>query len=208
MRSMLVWPLVCIGVNFGVTSAPRATADTGDCRPAALFISADDSPLFDLQASTTITLNGASVTGTTPLDGVYWSGESADVERARRFQLCVVDEPTLHTVAEALRRQFDQQAVLTFDYLPEDPANANANANANAITIAVPDVDFARFVAAFVADPGAHHRLQGGSVTTGEHTLILIAGKDDLDTARRLVYASGGDWTRATVAYGDRELVS
>ncbi|OBI87881.1 hypothetical protein A5661_07370 [Mycobacterium asiaticum] len=200
MRSMLVWLLVCIGVNFGVTSAPRATADTGDCRPAALFISADDSPLFDLQASTTITLSGASVTGTTPLDGVYWSGESADVERARRFQLCVVDEPTLHAVAEALRRQFDQQAVLTFDYLPEDTANA--------ITIAVPDVDFGRFVAAFVADPDAHRRLQGGSVTIADHTLILIAGKGDLDTARRLVYASGGDWVRANVTYGDRELVS
>lgn len=202
MRSMLVWPLVCIGVNFGVTSAPPATSDTGDCRPAALFISADDSPLFDLQASTTITLNGASVTGTTPLDGVYWSGESADVERARRFQLCVVDEPMLHTVAEALRRQFNQQAVLTFDYLPEDTADADA------ITIAVPDVDFARLVAAFVADPAAHRRLQGGSVTTADHTLILIAAKDDLDTARRLVYASGGDWARATLAYGDRELVS
>lgn len=206
MRSMLVWPLVCIGVNFGVTSAPPATADTGDCRPAALFISTDGSPLFDLQASTTIALNGASVTGSTPLDGVYWSGESADVGRARRFQLCVVDEPTLHTVAEALCRQFNQQAVLTFDYLPEDTAHANANANA--IAIAVPDVDFARFVAAFVADPAAHRRLQGGSVTTADHTLILIAGKDDLDTARRLVHASGGDWARATITYGDRELVS
>ena len=75
---------------------------------------------------------------------------------ARANFICVQpDEPTLHALAEALRRQFNQEAVLTFFYLPQDAPEANA------ITITVPDVDIARFRDAFVADAAAHNRLQG-----------------------------------------------
>lgn len=107
----------------------------------------------------------------------------------------------MHTAAEAVRRQFNQEAVLTFDYLPQ---NAPA---ANAITITVPDIDIARFRDAFVADSAARHRLHGGSVTTTDHTLILVAGNGDLDVARRLVGEAGGSWDAATIAYGKRKFV-
>lgn len=187
------------------TAAP-AGGDPVPCHPAELFATDDtegDLRLFELQADATIARNGATVTGSTLLDGVFWSDElqQATAERARQFHLCVVDEPTLHAAAEALRQQFHQQAVLTFDYLPENAAETDA------VTITVPDVDIARFRDAFVADSVAHQRLLGGSVTTDDHTLILVAGKNDLDTARLLVDEAGGDWARATVASGDREFV-
>ena len=122
-------------------------------------------------------------------------------ERSRELHLCGPDEPTLHTVAEALRGQFNQDAVLTFDYLPEHAPQANA------VIITVPAIDIARFRDAFVADSAAHHRLLGGSVTTTDHTLILVADIGDIDTARQLVGAAGGAWDSATIAYGNREFV-
>jgi hypothetical protein len=150
----------------------------------------------------TIALSGATVTGSTLLDGVFWSNELQQTtsERSREFHLCSADEPTLHTAAEALRRQFNQESVLTFDYLPQNAPEANA------ITINVPNVDIARFRDAFVADSAAHNRLLGGSVTT-DHSLILVAGNGDLDIARRLVSEAGGSWNAATIAYGKREFV-
>ncbi|WP_139829457.1 hypothetical protein [Mycobacterium gastri] len=196
MRSVLVWLMVFCG---SILTATPARGDESTCRPAELFVADDESPLFELQADVTIALAGAVVTGSTPADGVFWSNEPQQVtyESAREFHLCVVDEPTLHTVAEALRRQLNQEAVLTFAHLPE----------ANAVMITVPNIDVAHFREAFVADSAAHHRLLGGSVTT-DHTLILIADNDDLDLARRLVEAAGGRWSAATIAYGRREFVN
>jgi hypothetical protein len=71
----------------------------------------------------------------------------------------------------------------------------------------VPDIDIARFRVAFVADSAAHSRLLGGSVTTVDHTLILVAGNGDLDVARRLVAEAGGSWDAAVIAYGRSEFV-
>ena len=201
MRSVLVWLMVLLGSAF-LAEIP-ANADTDPCHPAELFATDNTDPLFEIQADVTIALNGAATTGSTPLDGVYWSNEQQQTgyERSREFHLCGADEPTLHTVAEALRRQFDQEAVLTFDYLPQHAPAADA------ITITVPDIDITRFREAFVADSAAHHRLRGGSVTTPDRTLILVAGNADLDVARRLVIESGGNWDAATIAYGKREFV-
>ncbi|CAM4135343.1 hypothetical protein MB901379_01014 [Mycobacterium basiliense] len=205
---MLVWLLLCNGCA-GPTST--ATADTptdpGTCRPAELFATDNVADgLFEAQADLTISHNGATVTGSTLLDGVFWSDELQQTinERAREFHLCSADGPTLHTVAEAVRSQFNQQAVLTFEYLPPD---APQHGPANAVTITVPDIDFARFRDAFAADSVAHHRLLGGSVTITDHALILVAGTEDLDVARRLVGAAGGCWSAATIAYGKREFV-
>ena len=204
MRSVLVWLMVLFSVNF-VTLTP-ARSDPQPCRPAELFATDntdDELALFELQASVTMTFNGVTVTGSTLVDGMFWSAERQQIisERARAFHLCVADTPNLHTAADAVRRQFAQQAVLTFDYLPENAEDTNA------ITVTVPDIDTARFRDAFGADSAAHHRLLGGSVTTGDHTLILVAGKDDLMIARRLVSAAGAKWNNATVAYGNREFV-
>ena len=182
------------------------------CRPAELFATnntatitdpaasqlQDGLALFEIQADVTITQNGAAVSGSTLLDGVFWSNDlqQSTYERSREFHVCVADESTLHIVAEALRGQFNQESVLSFDYL------AQHSPDANAITITVPNMDVARFRDALVADPDARNRLQGGSVTTTDHTLILIAANADRDIARRLIGEAGGSWSDATFAYG------
>jgi hypothetical protein len=200
MRSVLVWLMVLSGGAFTPTAPARG--DVPDCRPAELFATDNTDPLFETQADVTTALNGASVTGSIPLDGVYWSGalQQSVYERSREFHLCGADG-SLHTAAEALRRQFNQETVLTFDYLPQHAPEEDA------IMIAVPDVDINRFRDAFAADSAAHHRLRGGSITTTDRTLILVAGNGDLDVARRLVADAGGSWEAATIAYGRREFV-
>jgi hypothetical protein len=201
MRSVLVWLMVLLSSAFGAEIP--AEADAVSCHPAELFATDNTDPLFEIQADVTIALNGAAVTGSTLLEGAYWSNalQQTSFERSREFHLCGAEEPTLHTVAEALRRKFNQEAVLTFDYLPQHAPAADA------VTINVPDIDITRFRDAFVADAAAHQRLRGGSVTTTDRTLILVAGNGDLDVAHRLVIESGGNWDAATIAYGKREFV-
>lgn len=205
---VLVWLLIAGGT---VVAHGSANAEPGICHPAELFVADNsDSPgsdepwLFELPAGATLALNGAPVSGSVLVDGVFWSDEMQQVtiERAREFHVCAVDEPALHAAAEAVRRQFNQQAVLTFDYPTEDARDAHAT------LITVPGIDFARFRDAFIADEAAHHQLLGGSVTTTvDPALILVTRNSDLDIARRLVEASGGDWATAVIAYGDREIV-
>ncbi len=194
MRSVLVWLMVLFCCTF---PAPSAAAP---CREAELFATDNTDPLFEAQATVTIALSGAAVTGSAPLDGVYWLDalQRSTQERSREFHLC---GGSSHTAAEALRRQFDQEAVLAFDYLPQHAPREDA------AIVAVPDVDIARFGDALAADPVARDRIRGGSVTTTDHTLILVAGDDDLGVARRLVGAAGGNWDAATIAYGRREFV-
>jgi hypothetical protein len=208
MRSVLVGLMVLSAGVFVPAKLPAVpTVPAPTCHPADLFVSDNTDPLFEIQADLTIAQNGAAATGSTPLDGVYWSTElqQTSSDRSREFHLCSPDELTLHTLAEALRRQFHQQAVLTFDYLPDNlPEHAPG---VDAVTVTMPDIDLARFRDAFVSDPAAHRRLRGGSVTTTDHTLILITATGDLDVARRLVAEAGGSWIAATIAYGRRELV-
>ncbi|OBI10581.1 hypothetical protein A5679_06515 [Mycobacterium scrofulaceum] len=197
MRSVLVGLLVlfCCGIATAPTEA--------ECQPAEFFVADNADPLFEPKADATIAQGGMAVTGSTPLDGVYWSPaqQRLTFERSREFHLCGPDEPALRVTAEALRHQFDQESVLLFAYLPQwDPED-------NAILITVPDVDIARLGDALSADPSARTRLRGGSVTTIDHTLVLVAGSDDRDVARRLVSAAGGNWDDATIAYGRGEFV-
>lgn len=212
MRSVLVWLMVLLGGVF--PAAAPARGDLPNCRSAELFatdntavVTDPDAPrdglqLFEIQASLTIAQNGAAVTGSTLLDGVSWSPRLQRVtyERARQFHLCGTDG-SLRAAAEALRRRFNQDAVLTFDYLPQRAPGADA------VVITVPGVGVPRFRDALVADADAHTRLPGGSVTT-DHTLILVAATDDLATARRLIGEAGGNWNTATIAHGRRELVA
>lgn len=194
MRSVLVWLMVLFYCTF---PAPSAAAP---CRPAELFATDNTDPQFEAQATATIALSGAAVTGSTPLDGVYWSSalQRSTRERSQEFHLCAA-AGSLHAAAEALRRQFNQEAVLTFDY--------EHARDEDAILIAVPDVDIARFGDALGADPVARDRIRGGSVTTTDHTLILVADNNDRDIAGRLVAEAGGNWEGATIVYGRREFV-
>jgi hypothetical protein len=201
MRSVLLWLLVLFCGVIG--AATPAKSEVGNCQPAEFFVTDNADPLFEPQADVTIALNGVAVTGSTPLDGVYWSNalQRVTFERSREFHLCGADEPALHIAAEALRRQFDQESVLSFGYLPQRAPQENA------IIITVPDVDIERLGTALAADPAARNRLRGGSVTTTDHTLILVAGNDDRDVARRLVSEAGGNWSAASIAYGRSEFV-
>ncbi|RFZ45703.1 hypothetical protein [Mycobacterium marinum] len=208
--------VACGGSSSWVAPAP-ARGEEPACRPAEIFAtnntavstdpdssqSHDQLQLFEMQAATTIAQNGAAMTGSRLVNGVLWSDElhQNTYERSREFHVCVVDAPTLHNVAEALRNQFDQGSVLTFEYLPQGAPAANA------FTIDVPDIDAPRLGQALMADAVARDRLLGGSITTDDHTLILAAGNDDVDIARRLVNEAGGCWRAATITYGRRELV-
>jgi hypothetical protein len=194
MRSVLVGLLVLFGITFS------AQSQAAPCHPAEFFVTDTTDPLFETQADVTITLGGVAVTGSTPLDGVYWSAtaQRLSYERSREFHLCADDPSTLRSAAEALRRTFGQESVLSFDYQAPDP---------NAVLIAVPDVDITRLGAALTADPTARTRLRGGSVTATDHTLILVADRADRELAHRLVSAAGGDWNTAEIVYGTREFV-
>ncbi len=214
MRSVLVWLMVLSG---GVFTAAETRADP--CRPVELFATdrtavstePDTAPdglqPFAAQAGRTLADRGEAVTGSTPLEGVSWSPalQRVTYERSREFHLCDPGEPTLHAAAEALRRQFHQNAVLTFAYLPPHAPGADA------VIITAPGIDVAPLRDALLADPVARSRLPDGSITD-DHTLILIAGDADLDAdldaARRLVGEAGGNWDAATVAYGARDVVT
>ena len=207
MRSVLVLLLVLL---CGTFAGPTRAAP---CQPAELFATdntavitdldsiTDDLQHFEAQADLTIAHAGATVTGSTLLDAVSWSTElqRPAYERSREFHLCGTGG-SLHTAADALRRQFHQHTVLVFDYLPRRAPEADA------ILVTAPGIDAARFRDALVADSAAHDRMPTGSVTT-DQTLILVAGVDDLDTARRLVGEAGGDPNTATIAYGRSEFV-
>jgi hypothetical protein len=158
--------------------------------------------LFELQVDTTVLANAAVATGSTLVDGVSWSADRHQLtyERSREFHLSCVDEFELHRIADQVRQQFHQGAVLTFRHLPSHAPEVDA------VTVEVPDVDALRLYAALAGDPVARGRLGGGSVTE-DHTLILVADIADLGLARRLAVEAGGQPRAATVDYGRREFV-
>jgi hypothetical protein len=61
--------------------------------------------LFELQVDTTMLANAAAVTGSTLVDGVYWSAEmhQTTYERSREFHLSCVDAFQLHRIADQVR---------------------------------------------------------------------------------------------------------
>jgi hypothetical protein len=158
--------------------------------------------LFELLVDTTVLANAAVATGSTLVDGVFWSAERHQVtyERSRDFHLSCVDGFKLHRIADQVRQQFHQESVLTFRYLADNAPTVDA------VTVEVPDVDTSRLYAALAGDPAARDRLVGGSVTE-DHTLILVANLADLGLARQLAAEAGGQTQAATVRYGRREFV-
>ncbi|MEC4762417.1 hypothetical protein VT930_04735 [Mycobacterium sherrisii] len=195
MRSVLVGLLVLF------CSVCPAPSHADPCHPAELFVADTADPLFELQADATIVRSGVAVTGSTALDGIWWSDARRQLsfERSREFHLCSTDPSTLHRAGEALRRQFDQESVLSFDYLPRQASTA--------IIITAPNIDIARLGDALAADPTARTRLRGGSVTATDHTLILVADRADRELAQKLVSAAGGNWDDIQTDYGTSEFV-
>jgi hypothetical protein len=157
---------------------------------------------FAQQVRRTIRDNGAHPHGSTLLNGVFWSADlqQTTYERSREFDVNRTDPIELHHIAELIRKQFDQESVLTFEYLPRTSTRTDA------IEIEVPGLDVQRLHDGLIADPIARDHLQGGSVTL-QGTLILIAELADLELVQRFVTQLGGDWTERTVHYGDLEFV-
>lgn len=147
--------------------------------------------------------DGGAVAGRSALlDGVFWSAElrRATYERSRAFDLHRVDAIELHHIADLVRKEFDQESVLTFEYLPESAPGADA------VEVEVPGVDVTELHDGLAANPRARERLGGGSVTIGGR-LILVAERADLDLVREFVAELGADWDSGTMRYGDREFV-
>ncbi|MFI0450049.1 hypothetical protein [Actinomadura sp. 6N118] len=157
---------------------------------------------FDRQARRIIAGHGARTRRSTLLDGVFWSSDlqQTTYERSRRFDLDRTDTLELHHIAGLIRKEFHQESVLTFEHLPQGSPRTDA------VRIEVPGLDVRRLHDGLVADPAARDELFGGSVTLRGH-LILVAELADLAIARRFVTAIGGDWSQATVRYGDSEFV-
>ncbi|TEA06587.1 hypothetical protein [Mycobacteroides salmoniphilum] len=179
--------------------ATNNTAIITDPADGRLLDPLDD---FSLQVSAMTVQNLVLPVRSTPVDGVYWSQDNSRMtyERSRAFELACVDRDDLRRIGEQVVRQFGQESVLTFEYLPAGDAGINA------VAVEAPGIDRVRFHDALAADGTAREALAGGSVTE-DGWLVLIADIKDLDTARRLVEAAGGRWQDATIRYGRREFV-
>ncbi|TDD58633.1 hypothetical protein E1298_47015 [Actinomadura rubrisoli] len=157
---------------------------------------------FDRQVRRIVHDNGARTRRSALLDGVFWSSDLQQVtyERSRRFDVDRTDMIELRHIAGLVRKEFHQESVLTFEYLPRTSPRADA------VRIEVPGLDVRRLHDGLVADPAARDELFGGSVTM-RGQLILVAELADLDVARAFVTRIGGDWNGAAIRYGDREFV-
>ncbi|MFI9507862.1 hypothetical protein [Nocardia sp. NPDC052566] len=134
---------------------------------------------------------------------VHWSEQSQQVTYApaRRFELACTGRDNLCWIADDLRIRYHQPAVLGIEFLPADDERADG------FLVSVPNTDRNRLRDALIADPLARDHLGGGALTADD-TLILIADRNDLDTAQTFIQAVGAQWNPAAIRYGDRQLVT
>lgn len=157
---------------------------------------------FGAEVEGIIAANGAWPGRSTLLDGVFWSDDlrTATYERSREFDVDHVGAASLHHIASVIRKQYHQESVLTFQYLP--PAGADS------VEVEVPGVTVRQLFNGLAADPVLREELGGGSVTAEDDRLTLIADKSELGPIRTFVGELGASWSRATVAYGHLEFVA
>ena len=103
----------------------------------------------------------------------------------------------MHTAAEALRRQFHQESVLSFGYLPQQRAGGERG-HSSPCPMSTSRASATRWS----PTPLPTTDCEADPSPPTDHTLILVAGNDDRDDARRLVSEAGGNWNAATIAYG------
>ncbi|NUU23778.1 MAG: hypothetical protein HOV68_20085 [Streptomycetaceae bacterium] len=158
---------------------------------------------FACEVRGVIWASGADPEQSSLLDGVFWSSDlqAATYERSREFDVDDVTPGQLRDIAELVRKRFEQESVLTFEYLPAESPRATA------VEVELPGVDVTRLHDGLVADPEARDVLFGGSVTVRGGKLILVADRADTAVVQRFVGTLGGDWSQATVYYGAREFV-
>jgi hypothetical protein len=156
---------------------------------------------FERDVRGIIRANGATAGGSTLLDGVFWSAklQMATYERSREFDVTKAGVDGLHRIADAIRRRYHQESVLTFEYL------SRTSPRADAVEIEVQGVDVRHLHDALLADPAARDHLVGGSVTEAGR-LVLVTTVRDLALARR--FAAHLAHGRETERYGDEEFVA
>ncbi|RSS78925.1 hypothetical protein [Streptomyces sp. WAC06614] len=208
--------LACGTATTGSARASESAPSSGSCPTAEIFATDNTAIItdpadprlrtrltrFDREVRSTIRSHGARPGASTLLDGVFWSAElqRATYERSRAFDVNRVSAQDLHHIADVIRKQYRQEAVLTFRCLPRDAPDTDA------VEIRADGVDATRLHDALVADPEARERLGGGSVTLDEQ-LVLVAPLADLPLARRFAENLGVDWEDAEIRYGDEEFV-
>jgi hypothetical protein len=216
-RRVIAGLLLVLGMALPARTAAAGppSGDPAECltqdrpqRAAELFVAAgngppeDQSSLLKWVVEVDILLAGGRPNGSAVVDGLFWSEaqQRLTYQRSVDFGLCVGDEGQLHDAADNVRRQFAQESVLTFEQLPRDAPNADA------VELRASDVQIAQFRDVLAADPVARQRLKGGSVTE-DHTLILVAAKDDEGLARRIVGRASRLSSAVAACYGKREFV-
>ncbi|MFD9405853.1 hypothetical protein ACFWBN_02350 [Streptomyces sp. NPDC059989] len=221
MRQQHLRVLVAVGVlalgSAGTGSAHASPASSPGCPAAAEIFATDNTAIitdpadprlrtrlkrFEHDVREIIRTHGAKPGSSTLLDGVFWSEElkQTTYERSREFDVNRVGPEGLHHIADVIRKQYQQESVLTFRCLPRSSPDTDA------VEIQAPGVSPTRLHDALLADPEARERLGGGSVTL-DGRLVLIAPLADLPLARKLAADLGVDWNTAEVRYGDEEFV-
>ena len=149
-----------------------------------------------------IRYGGATPRGSQLLDGVFFSSELnlTTFESSRDFDMDRVSVGELEAIAERVRRRFDQQSVLTFDYLP-----AKAN-RVDGVELEVPGVSADALRHGLLDDKAAREALFGGSVTQ-DGRLLLVADLANADLACTFAADIGGELGRAITRPGDIEFV-
>ena len=140
--------------------------------------------------------------GSQLLDGVFFSSDlnQTTFERSRDFDVDHVSDAELVSIAERVRVRFEQQSVLTFDYLPA------ASADVDGVELEVPSVSADDLRQGLLDDQVAREALFGGSVTQ-DGRLLLVADLDNAELARDFAEQIGGDVSRAIARPGDIEFV-
>lgn len=212
-----VFAVFALVAGMGIGFAPGSAAAGRPCLPTAEIFATNNTAIitdpndprlrtrlirFDRQVREIIAANGALPGGSTLLDGVFWSDtqQQTTYERSREFDVNHVSAAGLHHLGDVLAKRFDQESVLTFQFLPRPAADS--------VQVEVPGVTVQELYNGMVADPTAREQIGGGSVTVNGGRLILIAAVSDLALVRRFVGDIGADWSTATVVYGHLEFVS
>jgi hypothetical protein len=158
--------------------------------------------VFAAEVDGIIATNGGIPGRSTLLNGVFWSDDlhAATYERSREFDVYRLSAGSLHHIADLIAKQFHQESVLTFQYLPR--------AAADSIEVEVPGVTVTQLFNGLAADPTLREELGGGSVTVNGGRLTLIADSAELGAVQTFVGELGAAWSQATVNYGHLEFVS
>ncbi|MCR3751373.1 hypothetical protein [Lentzea californiensis] len=211
MRNLLVavTSVLAFAVSTGTASgAPLPSPEIFASNNTAVITDPADPRLrdrlvrFDREVRGIVRANGGLTTRSTLLDGVFWSSDlqQTTFERSRKFDVTLDEEGLRHT-ASTISKQFRQESVLTFRFLPANSPQVDA------VQVEVDGITATQVREGLLADAVVREKLGGGSVTLQDKA-ILIADVNDLPTVRAFVTKLDGDMRKAKVRKGTWEFVS